>query len=88
LNSKKKVVIGNNSAMRSQIISMFHNSALRGHSGMTVTSKMVGAYSIGKGNINTLDSMCVNATFVRGTSIKLTLVWTSWKAYLNQMGRM
>jgi transposase InsO family protein len=41
LNRKGRVVVGNNRALRSQIISLFHNSALGGHSGMTVTSKTV-----------------------------------------------
>ncbi|XP_073265974.1 uncharacterized protein [Populus alba] len=35
LNRKGKVVVGNNKALRSQIITMFHNSAIGGHSGMT-----------------------------------------------------
>jgi hypothetical protein len=41
LNRKGRVVVGNNRALRSQIISLFHNSALEGHSGMIVTSKTV-----------------------------------------------
>jgi len=43
LNRKGKVVVGHNMALRSQIISLFHNSAVGGHSGMTVTSKTVGS---------------------------------------------
>jgi IS30 family transposase len=46
---KGKVVVGNNSVLRSQIIFMFHNSALEGHSGMTVTSKTVGSLFYWKG---------------------------------------
>jgi len=42
LNKKGKVVVGNNMALRSQIISLFHNLAMGGHSEMTVTSKTMG----------------------------------------------
>jgi len=70
LNKKGKVVVGNNMALRSQIISLFHNLAVGGHSGMTVTSKTV-TYSIGKDNKNTLDSMCVSVSCARETSMRI-----------------
>jgi hypothetical protein len=49
LNRKGKVVVGHNMALHSQIISVFHNSAVGGHSGMTMTSKTVGSLFYWKG---------------------------------------
>ena len=43
LNRKGRVVIGHNDELRMKLIEMFHNSAIGGHSGMTVTSKIVGS---------------------------------------------
>jgi len=42
LNRKGKVVVGKNPALRDKLISMFHNSVVGGHSGMTVTAKTIG----------------------------------------------
>ena len=49
LNRKGKVVVGNNRALRSQIIALFHNSAVGGHSGMTVASKTMSSLFYWKG---------------------------------------
>jgi hypothetical protein len=49
LNRKGKVVVGKNPALRDKLISMFHNSAVGGHSGMTVTSKTIGGLFYWKG---------------------------------------
>jgi len=42
LNRKGKVIVGNNTELRNKLISMFHNSAMGGYLGMTMTSKTVG----------------------------------------------
>jgi len=42
LNRKGKVVVGNNTTLRSPIIFLFNNSVVGGHSRITVTSKILG----------------------------------------------
>jgi len=43
------VVVGNSDELRSKLISMFHNSVIGGHSGMTVTTKTVESLFYWKG---------------------------------------
>jgi len=41
LNRKGKVVVGKDPKLQNKLISMFHDSTMRGHSGMTITSKTI-----------------------------------------------
>ena len=49
LNRKGKVVVGKNPELRDKLISIFHNSAVRGHSSMTITAKTIGGLFYWKG---------------------------------------
>jgi hypothetical protein len=51
LNKKGKVVVDRDPELRHKLISMFHNSAMGGHSGMTVTSKTIGGLFYWKGQL-------------------------------------
>jgi hypothetical protein len=49
LNRRGKVVVGKDPELRDKLIYMFYNSAVGGHSGMTVTTKTIGGLFYWKG---------------------------------------
>jgi hypothetical protein len=49
LNRRGKVVVGKDPELQDKLIFMFHNSAMGGHSGMTVTAKTIGGLFYWKG---------------------------------------
>jgi hypothetical protein len=49
LNRKGKIVVGRDLELQSKLISLYHNSVVGGHSGVTATTKRVGSLFYWKG---------------------------------------